>query len=130
MRISRREMLGATAAAAAAPLQAARPKGYLVENTTHMFSEDQARFPYSPKGTYKPPPHPIEAYIKFATEAKIDHTVIIQSEVYQDDHRYLESACPASPSGLLRSRLAPLGSVAARPAPPAKLSRPSGSQVR
>src|SRR5882724_4544364 len=96
--ISRRRMLGTAAAAATAPLRAARPKGYLVENATHMFSDDQSRFPYHPSGTYRPPPSTVEDYSKFAKEAKIDHAVIVQSEVYQDDHRYLEYCFQHEPS--------------------------------
>jgi hypothetical protein len=42
-------MIGAAAAGLSQPLRAVvRPKGYLVENTTHMFSDDQVRFPYHP----------------------------------------------------------------------------------
>src|SRR5947207_9242 len=95
MKPSRRQIL---AAALAVPLHAARPKGYLVENATHMFAADQSRFPYHPSGTYRPPPSTVENYSKFALEAKIDHTVIVQSEVYQDDHRYLEYCFQHEPS--------------------------------
>jgi hypothetical protein len=102
--ISRRRMLGAVTAALTPALQAARPKGYLVENTTHMFSGGQDPFPYHPNGTSRPRPLTVETYSKFALEAKIDHTVIVQSEVYQDDHRYLEYCFQHEPSpGFLRA---------------------------
>jgi len=84
--------------AAAAVASAARPKGYLVENTTHMFSDDQTRFPFHPSGTYKPQPLTVERYSEFVKEVKLDHTVIVQSEVYQDDHRYLEYCFAHEPS--------------------------------
>ena len=83
--LSRRELL---AAAAVAKSLAARPKGYLVDSL-HLFSDDQLRFPYHRNATYQPPPKTVEAYSVFVREVKIDHTVIIHSEVYQDDHRYL-----------------------------------------
>jgi len=98
MELSRRRMLGSVAAVLTARLEAARPKGYLVENATHMFAADQGRFPYHPSGTYRPPPATVENYSQFAREAKIDHTVIVQSEVYQDDHRYLEYCFQHEPS--------------------------------
>ena len=93
MKLTRRELLGAAAAATIMPaLQAARPQGYLIENTTHLFAGD-ARFPYHPTGTYKSQRTlTLEMYTAFAKEAKLDHAVIVHSEVYQDDHRYLEYA--------------------------------------
>jgi len=45
-----------------------------------------------------PPPLTLETYAAFAREAKIDHCVIVHSEVYQDDHRYLEYAFEHEPS--------------------------------
>ncbi len=80
----------------AAPLCAAPSKGYLVDST-HLFSDDQQRFPYHKNATYRPPPKTVEAYSKAAREAGIDHTVIIHSEVYQDDHRYLYYAFEHEP---------------------------------
>jgi len=62
----------------------------------HLF--DPAKFPYHPQGTYQPPPAPLEAYLKFAAEAKIDHTIIVHPEPYQDDHRYLEYCFEHEPS--------------------------------
>jgi predicted TIM-barrel fold metal-dependent hydrolase len=79
-------------------LQAARPKGYLVENSTHMFSDDPVRFPFPPNATSHPQPQTIENFLKFAAEAKLDRAVIVQSEVYQDDHRYLEYCFQHEPS--------------------------------
>ena len=93
--LSRRAFL-ATAVTTAAPLQQ-RPKGYLVDST-HLFAADQQRFPYHRNATYRPPPKTVESYSKFALEAGIDHTVIIHSEVYQDDHRYLHYAFGHEPS--------------------------------
>ena len=98
--ISRRELLGAAALmnAATPRLPAARPKGYLIETGIHIFAADQTRFPYHPNATYHPPPSTVESYAAFVRESKIDHTVIVHSEVYQDDHRYLEYAFTHEPS--------------------------------
>lgn len=91
MKLTRRQVIGTAAAAFTPLLEAARPKGYLVENSTHMFAADLERFPHHPNHTYIPQqPLPVEAYGKFAMEAGLNHTVIVHSEVYQDDHRYLE----------------------------------------
>ncbi|MEO7651008.1 MAG: hypothetical protein ABIZ80_11115, partial [Bryobacteraceae bacterium] len=87
--LSRRELLAA-ALVAAPILGAPRPDGVLIDTHIHLFAADQARFPYHPKGPYKPGPQPLESYIGFASEAKIDHVVIVHPEPYQDDHRYLE----------------------------------------
>lgn len=69
--------------------QAIRPKGVLIETHIHLFSQDQIRFPLSPL-SYKPKPLPVEDYVKFAVQAKINHAVVVHPEPYQDDHRYLE----------------------------------------
>jgi len=97
-RLSRREVLGAMAAALPSGAAVARPKGYLVENATHMFAADQGRFPFHPNATYRPQPLTVEKYSAFVREAHLDHTVIVQSEVYQDDHRYLEYCFEHEPS--------------------------------
>ena len=92
--LSRRELL---AAAAVAKGLTARPKGYLVDSTASVLRRS-VRFPYHQNATYRPPPKTVEAYSTFAREAGIDHTVIIHSEVYQDDHRYLRYAFEHEPS--------------------------------
>jgi predicted TIM-barrel fold metal-dependent hydrolase len=94
--LSRRAFLG-SAAALAVPAQTVRHKGYLVDST-HLFGDDQQRFPYHKNATYRPPPKTVESYSNFAREAGIDHTVIVHSEVYQDDHRYLRYALAHEPS--------------------------------
>lgn len=90
--LSRRTLLFAAAGLRAA----ARPKGVLVDTHVHLF--DPQRVPYHPAATYKPPAAPLEAYAQFAREAKIDHTVIVHPEPYQDDHRYLEYCFEHEPS--------------------------------
>jgi predicted TIM-barrel fold metal-dependent hydrolase len=57
---------------------------------THIHLFDPKRFPYAPNATYRPPAETLEDYVKFAVPAGIAHTVIVQPEPYQDDHRYLE----------------------------------------
>jgi predicted TIM-barrel fold metal-dependent hydrolase len=99
IRISRRETLTILGGGLTAGIHAAaRPSGYLVENSLHMFAEDQVRFPGHPNGPYKPRPNSLEKYISFALEAKLDHTVLVHPEPYQDDHRYLEYCFTQEPS--------------------------------
>jgi predicted TIM-barrel fold metal-dependent hydrolase len=74
----------------------ARPNGLLIDTHVHLF--DPERFPYSPHATYKPPPAPLEEYMKFVREIRLDHTVIVHPEPYQDDHRYLEYCFTHEPS--------------------------------
>jgi predicted TIM-barrel fold metal-dependent hydrolase len=74
----------------------ARPNGLLIDTHVHLF--DPARLPYSPNATYKPPPDPLEEYVKFVREIRLDHTVIVHPEPYQDDHRYLEYCFAQEPS--------------------------------
>lgn len=81
----------------ASPARAARPAGVLIESHIHMFSDDPARFPIN-KLSYKPNPQPVEAYVKFVSEAQINHTVLVQPEPYQDDHSYLEYCFTKEPS--------------------------------
>ncbi len=94
---SRREFLAAALATADGLRAADRPKGYLV-NSTHLWSDDQKRFPYHRNATYRPPPKSVETYSQFVHATGIDHTVIIHSEVYQDDHRYLPYCFEHEPS--------------------------------
>ncbi len=92
---ARREFLGAAASAA---LHAGSTPRYLVETSIHLFSDDPKRFPYHRNATYRPAPQPLEKYAAFVREANLAHTVIAHSEVYQDDHRYLEYCFQHEPS--------------------------------
>src|SRR4051812_32424959 len=96
--VSRRTALTAMGAAAFLGNLQARPKGYLVENTLHMFAEDQTRFPYHANAPYKPPGNSLEKYIAFVKEAQLDHTVLVQPEPYQDDEKYIEYCFTREPS--------------------------------
>lgn len=51
----------------------------------------------SAKSSYKPKPVPVGSYVNFAMEAQINHTVLVQPEPYQDDHRYLEYSFTQEP---------------------------------
>src|ERR1700682_5941282 len=82
----RRWMAGALAATRSL---AARPPGLLIETHIHLFAGDPGRLQDS-SASYQPRSAPVEAYVKFAQEAKIDHALIVHPEPYQDDHRYLE----------------------------------------
>lgn len=92
--ISRRHYLGLLAGSAA--LRAARPAGLFIDAHVHLF--DPKRFPYAPQATYQPPPQPLETYVEFVRQARIDHTIIVHPEPYQDDHRYLEYCFQHEPS--------------------------------
>jgi len=93
--VTRRQFLGA---AVALPLaSAARPKGYLVD-WTHLFGDDRQRFPYHKYALNQAAPKPVESYSVFVRDAGIDHCIIVHSEVYQDDHRYLEYCFEKEPS--------------------------------
>jgi len=76
---------------------AGRPQGILIESHVHLFADDPARFPYN-SAVYKPRKAPVEEYVKFAQEVRIDHAVIVHPEPYQDDHRYLEYCLAHEPS--------------------------------
>jgi predicted TIM-barrel fold metal-dependent hydrolase len=89
-----KRMASALAGAAFAPEQS---KGVLIESHIHLFAGDPARFPYN-SASYTPRTEPVEAYVKFAQEAHIDHAVIVHPEPYQDDHRYLEYSFAHEPS--------------------------------
>ncbi|HEX3754340.1 MAG TPA: amidohydrolase family protein [Rhizomicrobium sp.] len=63
----------------------------VIEWNQHMFSRDVARFPYSPRATYRPDPaknpaDPLVAYQQRLKTEGIDKAVIVQPEPYGDDH--------------------------------------------
>ncbi len=88
--VSRRKVLAVLGGAALPARAEARPKGDLVENTLHMFSADQARFPLHKNAPYKPESNSLDNYIAFVKEARLSHTVLVQPEPYQDDESYIE----------------------------------------
>ena len=97
--LTRRAIL---AAAFAAPLAAARPKGLLIDTHIHLFAKDQGRFPFHANATYRPDtsaaPQDLEEYRRFIAESKVDHAVVVHPEPYQDDHSYLEHCFANEPS--------------------------------
>ena len=96
--VSRRGALAALGGAALLGKAQTRPRGYLVENTLHMFSPDQARFPFHKNAPYKPEPNALGDYIAFVKEARLSHTVLVQPEPYQDDESYIEYCFTREPS--------------------------------
>lgn len=88
MPLNRRQALATLAGASA--YAATRPPGLLIDTHIHLFADDAVRFPFHKTATYKPAAAPLAAYAKFVTEARIDHTIIVHPEPYQDDHSYLE----------------------------------------
>jgi len=96
--LTRRTILSAMGAATLPAFLHARPKGYLVENTMHMFAEDTVKFPPAPNAPYKPAPNSLEKYVAFVKEAGLTHTVLVQPEPYQDDESYIEYCFTREPS--------------------------------
>jgi predicted TIM-barrel fold metal-dependent hydrolase len=76
---------------------AVRPAGVLIESHIHLFADDPVRFPYN-SASYKPKPEPVEDYVRFVREVRMNHAVIVHPEPYQDDHRYLEYCLAQEPS--------------------------------
>ncbi len=87
--LTRREWLGVSLAALPA-WSAATPGGPVIDTHIHMFAADQKRFPFHPNAPYRPQPQPLEPYVEFVRQTRIDHVVLVQPEPYQDDHRYVE----------------------------------------
>jgi predicted TIM-barrel fold metal-dependent hydrolase len=77
--------------------QTSRPSP-VVETHLHLFSPDEKGFPFHPNAVYKPKPLPLYKYVEFLDKSKIDHTVIVHPEPYQDDHRLLEYCFDHEPS--------------------------------
>ena len=105
--MDRRTVLGLTAAAAAglavsgAQSQPATP---VIEWNAHMFSRDVARFPFSPRGTYKPDAtrlsaDPLADYQARLKAVGIDRALFVHPEPYGDDHTLvLDCLARTSPS--------------------------------
>jgi predicted TIM-barrel fold metal-dependent hydrolase len=96
-RPTRREWLAGVLSAAAANA-APRPAGLLIDTHIHLFAGDPKAFPYHPNAPYRPEAQTLEDYSVFVRKAKIDHSVIVHPEPYQDDHRYLEYCFEREPS--------------------------------
>ena len=78
----------ALAAGAATAAQAATP---VIEWNMHMFSSDTKRFPFSPRGTYKPDvsrlsADPLADYRAHLKQFGIDRALFVHPEPYGDDH--------------------------------------------
>jgi predicted TIM-barrel fold metal-dependent hydrolase len=93
--MTRRDWISAALAARTAM---ARPAGTLIDTHIHLFAADQARFPYHRNAVYRPPAQDLTDYSAFVKKARIDHAIIVHSEPYQDDHRYLEYCFRNEPS--------------------------------
>jgi predicted TIM-barrel fold metal-dependent hydrolase len=76
-----------TLAAAGIARAAAQP---VIETHVHLFASDQNRFPFAPDAPYRPSAFPMEEYARLASSIGLAHSIIVQPEPYQDDHRYLE----------------------------------------
>jgi predicted TIM-barrel fold metal-dependent hydrolase len=90
--IPRRQFLVGSASLVAAKLFAADSKVPIIDTHLHCFAgKGDRRFPYHPKAPYEPenaatPEHLLECM----DGGGVDFAIIVHSESYQDDHRYLE----------------------------------------
>ena len=88
--IDRRTVL-AMSGAALATSAVAQAKTPVIEWNMHMFSSNVAKFPFSPRGTYKPEAarlaaDPVVAYQAHLKEFGIDKAMFVHPEPYGDDH--------------------------------------------
>ena len=104
--MDRRELLtgalaGAAVLSSGAAMAAATP---VIEWTAHMFSLDTAKFPFSPRGTYKPDASRLSAdpaadYQAHMKAFGIDKAMFVHPEPYADDHALvLDCLARTSPS--------------------------------
>lgn len=92
--LDRRDLLtsmGAAALAAGAATTAQAATTPVIEWNQHMFSSNVARFPFSPRGTYKPDvsrlsADPLLDYQAHLKEFGIDRALFVHPEPYGDDH--------------------------------------------
>jgi predicted TIM-barrel fold metal-dependent hydrolase len=90
----------------------------IIDTHVHCFAgPDDARFPYHPKGPYRPPAAPPEELLRAMDGAGVAAAVIVHPEPYQDDHRYLEHCLRQAPTRLKGTALF----FADRPDTPARL---------
>ncbi|MFO1248877.1 MAG: amidohydrolase family protein [Alphaproteobacteria bacterium] len=90
---SRREVMALMGAAALAgsTVPAAAADTPVIEWNAHMFSANTAKFPFSPRGTYKPDTSrlaadPLVVYQAHLKEFGIDRALFVHPEPYADDH--------------------------------------------
>lgn len=80
-----------------------RPPGLIIDTHIHLFASDSAKFPFAKNAPYQPQPAPLESYLQFIRESKIDHVILVHPEPYQEDHSYLEYCFRnESPKGLFK----------------------------
>ena len=102
--MDRRHVLGLVGAAAVATSAAEAATTPVIEWNQHMFSANIARFPFSPRGTYKPDvsrlsPDPLADYQAHLKAFGIDRALFVHPEPYGDDHSLvLDCLARTSPS--------------------------------
>ncbi|MDB5734323.1 MAG: hypothetical protein JWN16_960 [Alphaproteobacteria bacterium] len=92
--MDRRELLTGTLASAAvltAGAAHAATATPVIEWNAHMFSSNVQKFPFSPRGTYKPDASrllvdPVISYVGHLNEFGIDKAMFVHPEPYGDDH--------------------------------------------
>jgi predicted TIM-barrel fold metal-dependent hydrolase len=101
--LGRREMIGLMGGAAAlAATPAAAAATPVIEWNMHMFSSDTAKFPFSPRGTYKPDASklladPLPPYLAHMKAFGIDKAMFVHPEPYGDDHRLVLDCLARTP---------------------------------
>ena len=77
----------------------------IVEWNAHMFSRDQARYPFHPKAAYTPDvsrlvDDPLAVYLERMSREGIDRAVLVHPEPYGDDHRLILDCLAREPRRL------------------------------
>jgi len=77
----------------------------VIEWNAHIFSPDQARYPFHPRAAYRPdvsgqPQDPLAAYLRRMDAQGIDRAVIVHPEPYGDDHQLMLDCLRREPDRL------------------------------
>ncbi|MGH2353839.1 MAG: amidohydrolase family protein [Chloroflexota bacterium] len=77
----------------------------IVEWNVHMFSRDQARYPFHPQAAYRPnvsrlADDPLVVYLQRMEQEGIDRAVLVHPEPYGDDHRLVRDCLQREPDRL------------------------------
>jgi predicted TIM-barrel fold metal-dependent hydrolase len=89
--MNRRQLLIGAATAAMTAGTARGAETPVIEWNMHMFSSNVQKFPFSPRGTYKPDAtrllvDPVISYVGHMNEFGIDKAMFVHPEPYGDDH--------------------------------------------
>jgi len=77
---------------------ASRPEGTLVDAHVELTASDTTRFPHHADAPGPAPAADLRLYRAFIDRRTVDRAVLVQPEIYQDDHRYFEHCLKNEPS--------------------------------